>query len=65
MNLVVTIGDNRAQAILKTSLESLQSRTILDENDQKIVLSLVKNLFPCCDTITTRVKGLDYTVKVQ
>lgn len=65
MNLVVTIGDNRAQAVLKTSLENLQSKNILDEGDQKIVLGLVQNLFPCCDVITTRIKGLDYTVRVQ
>lgn len=65
MNLTITIGDKSARATVSTTLKNLRSRDILDESDQDIVLSLISSLLPACNTAMTRVRGVNYIVKVQ
>ena len=65
MNLTIKIGDNRAYATVRTTLHNLKTRNLLDESDKNIVLGLLENLLPKCDTIMTRVRGLEYVVEVK
>lgn len=66
MNLKITIGDERAAAVVHTTLSKLEvSKTLLDDGDRNIVMSLINSLFPKFNTVMTRVRGVDYKVEIH